>query len=423
MSLEGIDPNDKASIEWLNSQKKRTRKTYKNCWRKFLEFTGMTGDQILVDRKADNEHKWERKVLDFKQWMMDAPKQRNSLQHQSSYSATGAVMTVRGFFAYHYVPLQYRAQEKKRLGERNRITEDYHFNLEELKRMADCADLEDKYVLVAGKSFGLRAIDFIHLTRGVLEPYINREVPISIGPINTIKENVSAYPFIDGDAQPVIKIILDWMTREGRTNPTDRLLTFQERELTSVLKRLAVKAGIKIGNKRIRFHCLRKFLCDHLASHMSESKWKQIVGKTIDERAYISADSLREDYKRAMETTTFNKMTSHQEIELLAKRQALLIIAKNAGITEDEVKLMFEKVPLNEGVKRLEDAIEKKGFSDRVITSERFEKQIVKDTGKNCSDGEHCQRLVTEQELETLLPQGWHVVTCLPSGKIVVSNE
>lgn len=40
----------------------------------------------------------------------------------------------------------------------------------------------------------------------------------------------------------------------------------------------------------------------------------------------------------------------------------------------------------------------------------------------DCTDGKHCQRLVTEAELETLLRQGWHVVVCLPSGKIVVSN-
>ena len=39
------------------------------------------------------------------------------------------------------------------------------------------------------------------------------------------------------------------------------------------------------------------------------------------------------------------------------------------------------------------------------------------------SNGEHYQRVVTEDEVETLLSQGWKVVTCLPSGKVVVSNE
>jgi hypothetical protein len=39
------------------------------------------------------------------------------------------------------------------------------------------------------------------------------------------------------------------------------------------------------------------------------------------------------------------------------------------------------------------------------------------------SNGEHYQRVVTEDEVETLLSQGWKVVACLPSGKVVVSNE
>jgi hypothetical protein len=41
----------------------------------------------------------------------------------------------------------------------------------------------------------------------------------------------------------------------------------------------------------------------------------------------------------------------------------------------------------------------------------------------NCTDGEHCQRMVTEEKLALLLAQGWHVAAVLPSGKIVVSNE
>ena len=211
MSLEGIDPNDKASIEWLNSQKKDTgtRKSYKTVWLLFLKFTGMTGDQILADRKNDTEHKWERKVTEFKDWVMQQPLQKQPNEYHSSYSATTAVMTARGFFAYWYVPLQYRPQEKGRLAKRHRKTEDYHFSLEDLKRMADCADLEDKYVLVAGKSFGLRPIDFIHLTRGNFT-HIDTEPPIGIGPINTIKESVPAFPFIDTDAQPVIKKTLDF---------------------------------------------------------------------------------------------------------------------------------------------------------------------------------------------------------------------
>lgn len=94
--------------------------------------------------------------------------------------------------------------------------------------MFDVADLTEKYVLTAGKSFGLRAGDFLRLTRGDLEAYLDRPVPISIGKYSTQKEAVPAYPFIDSDASPVVKLMIKKMDREGRTKPSDRILTFRD---------------------------------------------------------------------------------------------------------------------------------------------------------------------------------------------------
>jgi hypothetical protein len=148
-------PIDKAT-EWLNSLKESTRRTYKTAWKYFEEFTGMTGDQIIEDRKNDKEHKWERKVLEFKQWLLD--------KGLASYTATQSAQSVRGFFGYYYMKLEYRRADRKKMGERTRKTEDYKFVVEELKQMADVANLHEQYVLVAGKSFGLRAGDFLKFT-------------------------------------------------------------------------------------------------------------------------------------------------------------------------------------------------------------------------------------------------------------------
>jgi len=52
--------DDTATIEFLENQKPATKQAYKHQWRKFLEFTGMTGNQILEDRKNDIEFAWEK---------------------------------------------------------------------------------------------------------------------------------------------------------------------------------------------------------------------------------------------------------------------------------------------------------------------------------------------------------------------------
>jgi integrase len=403
---------DKAGTEWLNSLKKSTRGSYKTYWKYFLEFTGMTGDQILVDRKADTEHKWSQLVLQFKQWLMDE-------KHLAPYTATTAAMAARGFFAYNYQPLIYRRTESKRLSEYTRKTEDYKFSVEDLKRMADVANLSEKYVLIAGKSFGLRAGDFLRLTRGDLEAYINRPVPISIGKIGTGKEKVPAYPFIDSDAQPVIKLMIEQMNRKGSVKPTDRVLTYKwEKELSQTLKRLTERAGLNVGNKRVRFHCLRKFLIDNISSLMSESKWKQIVGKKITEGAYVSPDSLREDYERAMSKTTFTKVVSENEVELRAAQRMLEMTLNLSPNIPDHIKQTLRKKI--RAVKKMKDL---KPVENEVTEQAKTSQQPNTETDSGCVDGAHCQRIVNEAELSALLPQGWRVAAVLPSGKIVVGNE
>jgi integrase len=406
-----INENDKATSEWINSLKKSTRGNYQTHWNYFMEYVGMTGDQILADRETDKEHKWERLVLQFKQWLMDEKGLAQS-------TATSGAMVARGFFSYHYQPLKYRRTESKRLSEKTQKTEDYFFTREDLKRMVDVADLTEKYIVVAGKSFGLRSGDFLQLTRGDVEPYIDRPVPISIGKIGTGKEKVPAYPFIDSDAQPIIKLMLGQMDRKGRTKPTHRILTYKwEKELSQTLKRLARKAGINYGNKRVRFHCLRKFLTDRLSDVMSESKWKQIVGKKIDEKAYVSINQLREDYMRAMSETVFTKVVSEDETELRMMEKMLQAfgLGDKYRIRRKDAERV-KKAPLS--------IIEQKKIADQIL-KERGEQENNKETATNggCTNGQHCQRIVSEAELGGMLAQGWRVAAVLPSGKIVVSNE
>jgi integrase len=424
-----VEPNDEATIDWLMSYKSSTRSTYRGAFVYFMQFTGKTGTEILNDRKKDTEKRWERKVLAFHQWMLQQPVKRVkgiSYQQgtQSESSAAGATRVVMSFFSFYDKPLKFRSRAAN-LRRPRRKTDDYLFSRDELKKMADVANLKEKYVLIVGKSLGLRVGDFVRLTRENFEPYIKEserlhsEPPIQIGEIITGKENIPAHPFIDTDALPVVEAMLSEMARRGKTAPTDRLITFKTADSTGqILKKLAERACIDTGTKRVRFHCLRKFLIDRLANHMSESKWKQIVGKVCGETAYVTAEA-REAYKRAMVDTTFSKLEEKDR----DKFETLKMLAKALGITEEQMTLHFTKqkaVTLPAQIIVLEKIIESKGFADKITSNQHFEKEIVKD---NCTDGKHCQRLVTEQELEGLLTQGWRIVMCLPSGRIVVSNE
>ena len=266
--------------------------------------------------------------------------------------------------------------------------------------MFNVANLTEKYVLTVGKSFGLRAGDFMKLVRGDLEAYIDREPPISIGAINTQKEGVRAYPFVDVDAQPIIKLMLEKMTREGRTKPSERMLTYTHKmQLSRVIKRLVQKAGLNVGNKNVKFHCLRKFLIDHLSSYMSESKWKQLVGKSISEAAYVSPEGLRQDYARATPETCFTQPT--QLIELQKRQEAIEEIV--SGLTLEQKEKM-----------------ERHGLSLRSLRLSR--KQKKPETRHNGGQVDCDFDQIEETQLLGYLKAGWSVVHKLSDGQLVVKR-
>jgi len=386
-----IMENDKATVEWLNSQKKATMYSYNYSWQFFLEFTGLTGDKILESRKADKEYAWERKTLEFKTWLIQKGK--------SEHTAVSATTAVRSFFAFYRLPLDFSRTQKARLTEATRKTEDYLFNREDLKKMFDVGDLEERYVLTAGKSFGLRAGDFLRLTRGDLQPYLNRETPISIRQYTTQKERIKAYPFIDSDALPVIKLMIEKMDRQGRRNSKDRILTFSdEAQLSRVLKRLVEKAGLNVGNKTVRFHNLHKFLIDRISSVMSESKWKQVVGKKISEGAYVSPESLRQDYSRATPETCFTAL----DLNYIRQRQEAA-----EAITD---KLLRKEQLSDEDIGN----IKRYGIKLAQKTSRR-----TQTNGGDC--GLQFEQ-INEAQLLQYLKAGWQIVHRLSDGQVIVKR-
>ena len=302
--LEKQFPDDTATLEWLKSQSKSTLNAYKSLWKWFLEFTEMSGNQILESRKQDKNHEWEKKALEFHKWCQT----HSCEKHKKPLSEGGAKTTlgmVRGFFNYHYQDLKFRNTTKKKLArDPKRVREDYKLSKETIARMSVQANLRDRYILVVGKSLGLRAIDFIGLKVGDFTCLdLDSEPPISMGEKHTVKEDISSFPFLDSDAVPIVKAYLESI---DTSNPDVKMLRIGKNELTRILKDLAEKANINVGNKHLRFHCLRKFLIDRLSAVMSESKWKQVVGKKISEDAYVSGEQLREAYGRAMPETTFS---------------------------------------------------------------------------------------------------------------------
>jgi len=130
---------------------------------------------------------------------------------------------------------------------------------------------------------------------------------------------------------------------------------------------------------------------------MSESKWKQIVGKTISEGAYVSSESLREDYARAMSETCFRT-----DLDYMRKRQ------------ETSERIM-SKIMSGELLTEEDKAdIKRYNIQLRQIRKERTE------TNGGETDCEFEQ--ISETQLLSYLKAGWQIVHKLEDGQLIVKR-
>jgi integrase len=329
--------------EFLGTQKSGTASVYATYLRLWIEYSGMNGQQSIEYKRNDKNANTEKLVLGFQQWLL-----QKGLSPNSAKTACGAI---RGFYAFKRLPLIFIRQESKRLNNVNRVTSDYLFSKEDLYKMAQQGNLIEKYILLVGKSLGLRASDFLALTYGHFRSInLNDEPPIPLGEIHTIKENTPAYPFLDSDAVEIVKLILE---RNTDKPDNERILNYaDEQPLTLALKRMFTAANLVSGGKRIRFHCLRKYLCDRLSSVASESQWKMIVGKKVNssDATYLSQDQLREIYRRAMSLTVVMN-NNIKNSETIRKLQEELKMYKTVLMELLKDKLDVKTLTLPDGTK------------------------------------------------------------------------
>ncbi len=174
---------DKVIDDFLYSQSKQgTLNTYKTIMKLYLTFTKKSGQQLLDEKKSDKDFQVENSMFQFR---------KHILEERSEAYATTAIGCIRGFYAYYRMPLTFRRTESKKLTEQNRSTSDYLFDREDLTKMALARSLKERYVLIVGKSIGLRAGDFVKLTFGQFRSLkLDNEPPIALVKLVQVKREL-----------------------------------------------------------------------------------------------------------------------------------------------------------------------------------------------------------------------------------------
>lgn len=326
-----MSETDSFTESWLNSYGISTSKGYQVAINTFFQFLDQTwpekapwnGDKVHDDRNASQREddetkrfKYEDVIVRFANWLHSKKSERplRSELTISDNTVWAYCIAARSLFTFMRMPLLLNRPQKRAIAKTgNTRNMPYHLGLADIVAMKRQANTKERYVLVVGKSLGLRIGDFLSLRQGLFEGNLkDHDAPYSLGVIVTQKRKQPAYPFLDYEAY---QAYVDWrqeLQALNRWDGKDRYMLsgirpdshMTAQDINAMLKKLAFKAGVRVGNLRLSFHCFRRFLCDHLSTAVGDAnKWKQIIGKQIAESAYISSDNLREAYAKVMRYT------------------------------------------------------------------------------------------------------------------------
>jgi len=389
-----VSNNSIGKDAWLKSFSKSSIRVYRSGYEKFAKFMNETeeGDwddkRLLKERETDLQERnfaFEQKIVEFRQWLNELP------EKPSDNSKKTYMSSVCSFFAFHRMGLKFTKQQRNQIWKRAKpVRKYYEFVIDDLKKMNEVASPKEKYVLLVGKSLGLRASDFIRLKQGTFEAHLKGEAPISLGEIFTVKEGVKASPFLDEDAVEASKTWLRILESKGKIDPEARMIDITEQEVDLIIKKLVKRAGTQIGNETVRFHQLRVFLCTRLSSVTSESRWKQIVGKQIQEGSYVKPFLLKDDYAKVMPLTIVKEkgIAEHKVNEL---KEEIKTLKKRENTSQSEITTMKKKMQSLEGqFNELKEEMKRLEWKQYYSLSEAFGTKIVR--------GKDAERVLEELE-------------------------
>jgi site-specific recombinase XerD len=217
-------------------------------------------------------------------------------------------------FRFYEMPLKLRNGSKAK--ETEETANDFPLAIEHVRAMFQIADLREKGILSMATDLGLRISDFISLKKSSL-PSLDQEPPISFV-VMTAKKRVVAKGFLSQESVDLLKLYLPTLeqrtVQKGHDNeflfPSNSQSHISDQWVNDLIRDLAAKAGILLGDKSLHFHCFRKmFLSASIDSGCGFTAAKMMCGKSIpkSDSTYLTTVKLREKFLQ------LNKFLSIQE--------------------------------------------------------------------------------------------------------------
>jgi hypothetical protein len=301
---------------------------------------------------------------------------------------------------------------------------------EELQKILTFADIRGKALAEIAVASGLRLGTILSL-RWKDITFEQDYTTINIEPEEGRKTSHAFFTFLTPEAKRILLEYKQFRERQGETVNAESFVIGNRKRPNESLsvaaaqiywERLLETAGLHdITHKYhvLHFHVLRKFFktaCTNAGVRREFIEyWMGHVDEGLDD-SYFRA-SVKEHLEQYRSTipylsiveapTLISREQLQKEVLTALPKELLEPLAQKHGLSVDQLRNILAKRGSSKGTEETEE----RGL-ENIMDVIRAEK-----------DSEDCQKIVSEEELPKFLAQKWKVVTTLPSGKIVITNE
>lgn len=283
----------------------------------FQEYAQKPLEEILEQRRKDlmssdisKRRKLENIVKKFYFWLITEKK-------VTEQTAFVYVQSLRSIFSYFNVPL-------RKIGIRRTATvpKDWIPTLDQLRLLYKIAGLREKLIISLAKDVPVRIGDFLKIKLSDIKPLLTKaSQPYSFF-IRTEKHKIPMKCFLSEETLELLNIYVKQLSPDQKY-----LFSIDKDTINWNLKQLVKKAGIDVGNLRIRFHMFRKLFISTASSlGINRDIIRLLTGKKVSEDMlpYLEGVNLYYEWKKVNEHLKLSVSQSNGRIQNLEELTNLM---------------------------------------------------------------------------------------------------
>ena len=388
-------PSDKNSyyLKYFPRCKETTRRGNAGRFKKYCKWTKNTPEQLISQyeqaKTLNNLDDWQRdtanQIIQFYQWLRKQPNPKNGKPYASNYCNTVGSAVL----AFYHQNCKTVEGVMDSFAPTQLPTNEYRFSQDDLRKMFHYGDTEEKALISLAVCYGQGSKDFLKIEAQKLRDVITDAKQKGLDFAKWVgkqreKTGIQPISFLTPEAIESINEYLNLLEKKKGKLPkyiwcnSKPNKPISNEGLNKKLRRLVSKANIKTGNKRVRFHCLRKFTFSRLR-RVDRDIAKIICAKSVS-RSDMTYEEIEEQAERvfksaypnlALNGNWQNKGKQEQEKRIKKLEEAIFDLSKELQNSKTVTEVLTKKTAdLEKKLKESDESIEL--FTEIIETIQPF---------------------------------------------------